>query len=94
MKQNIDFKTKQQRSIGQGIGDVPSRLLNCWFTPFFSELHVDRDSQQLGRDGPPGRARSPGISWLKDLHPISLLWNTTITINHLIHTKIQSFITI
>lgn len=59
MKKDIYIKTKQFNQIRQDIGDVPSGLF--FYSLTFSELHIERNSQHLGRDGPPGRARSPGI---------------------------------
>lgn len=69
MTQDIDIKTKQQSQTGQGIADVPFGLF--YYTLTFSELHLERDSQHLGRDGPPGRARSPGCYSRKELHLVS-----------------------
>lgn len=71
MKKDIDIKTKQFNQICQDSGDVPSGLFNQMFSLILFDLHLGRGSQHLGRDGPPGRARSPGIYSRKELHPVS-----------------------
>lgn len=71
MKQDIYIKTTKKGQIEQGIADVPFGLFNSSLT--FSELHMERDSQHLGRDGPPGRARSPGFNPRRELHLIAYL---------------------
>ena len=64
--------------------------IQCRITIISAILPAGRRTEQLGRDGPPGRARSPGRNFREELH--SLLYNTKMIINYFIKTKIQ-FIT-
>lgn len=103
MNQNIDIETKAQSQNGQGfkeafagmnqlIDRLPSNLILRRFTAGSPALLIGRERRHLGRDGPPGRARSPGISFRTELHSVpSQLFNTTMKLNILIQTKIQIF---
>lgn len=107
MKQNIYIETKAFSPNGQTNKVAVARIektkqeLNLQFTDGGTAvgnlpvLLIDRDSQQLGRDGPPGRARSPGAHLMQGgptefFPPI----NTTIIQPNIYKTKFQSFTTI
>lgn len=95
MKQIIDFKTKAHYQIGQGIRDVFSILFKSCVASNLDALLIGRGSLQLGRDGPPGGASSPGNHFRKGL-PSELFpaFHTTIIQSNIYKTKIQSFTTI
>ena len=95
MKQNIDIEKKAQSTIGQdkhtACDFIQSRMISI-----SDVLPTGRGIQQLGRDGPPGRARSPGINFRKELQPINSPVPELVegmNINILIKPKIQLFTT-
>ena len=70
MKQNIDIKKKAQ---SQNMQDKYSACesIQCRMTSISAIMSAGRGTQHLGRDGPPGRARSPGIIFREGLHPVT-----------------------
>ena len=95
MEQKIYIEKKAQSQNGQYIEDAPN-LIKCRMTSISAFLPTGRGIQQLGRDGPPGRARSPGINFRKELQPINSPVPELVegmNINILIKPKIQLFTT-
>ena len=95
MKQNIDIEKKAQSQNVQSKHSAP-HLIKCRMTAISAILPTGRGIQQLGRDGPPGRARSPGINFRKELQPINSPVPELVegmNINILIKPKIQLFTT-
>ena len=88
MKQNIDIEKEIQSQNEQGKLSA-FEFINCRMILISAILPAGKGTQHLGRDGPPGRARSPGINFRKELH--ALLFNTKMIINYLIKPKIQLF---
>lgn len=91
MKQNIDIEEKAQ---SQNMQDkhLPCDFLNCRISLISAILPTGKGTQHLGRDGPPGRARSPGIHFREGQQCVpSSLFNTEMNSYKLIQTKIQLF---
>ncbi|HEY3372281.1 MAG TPA: hypothetical protein VGK10_15605 [Prolixibacteraceae bacterium] len=99
MKQNIYIETttlsQKEESIKDAFGGMQPSLkreqpnFNQLRHPFIAGvMKKGRGGRHLGRDGPPGRARSPGIHFKKEvlLESLSPL-NTKININILIKLK-------
>jgi hypothetical protein len=86
--------------INQTLNWIYSDVIRCRINAISVILPTGKGTQHLGRDGPPGRARSPGSNFLYRMHPVSSLLSEQVeeksiikmNINILIQTKIQ-FIT-
>ena len=81
MKQETRNETKAGSQSRQGIEEAVavihptlnwrhSNLIKCRITVISAILPTGSVTQHLGRDGPPGRARSPGTISRKGLHPV------------------------
>ena len=103
MKKEKGNETMTPSQNGQGIkcavtelyhfnNGIQPNLRICKITAISAILPAGRGTEQLGRDGPPGRARSPGIIFRKGQHTVpSAQFNTEMNINILIKPKIQLF---